>query len=452
MGRKVSAPRPCDAEHDARIDLLDRILDGGEDAVGELDIVGEVLPGVGARDFAVVLVHQLVEADVAAHDRALERRRNLFGGIDHDADQRRVRRLYAAGGDQFDQPLGKVEQLCDPVVGAPQIGRGQVDALGEVVEFVNHHVAMGEVGGGRLRHPVDLAADRRKAVLDANDDALDLLGAFAGVLGPQRGVAALADQAADLSVEIAHGVADGVCGLAGGLRKALDLARDHRETAAGGAGAGGLDGRVQRQEIGLLRDRLDRAGYLGDLRERGTDRAETVFDASHRCDQFGDVLDRGFHRCARLGDFIDGGGRGRLHRLRRARDVAVGGNHGLGGSLQMPEPVGLGGDAARDLLQVSGHVRKLDPEAADPVRQLIDQTLAVGGGGCRAFHLDGLHKRHHCIPLSLREFEDGSDLLKARVSQSLYAVRKPPQWRPLTRIGTSISRIMTVLPLPMSRA
>ena len=35
---------------------------------------------------------------------------------------------------------------------------------------------------------------------------------------------------------------------------------------------------------------------------------------------------------------------------------------------------------------------------------------------------------------------------------SLYAVRKPPQWRPLTRIGTSISRIITVLPLPMSRA
>ena len=36
--------------------------------------------------------------------------------------------------------------------------------------------------------------------------------------------------------------------------------------------------------------------------------------------------------------------------------------------------------------------------------------------------------------------------------QSLYAVLNPPQWRPLTRIGTSISRIMMVLPLPMSRA
>ncbi|MFL6813893.1 MAG: IS30 family transposase [Bradyrhizobium sp.] len=36
--------------------------------------------------------------------------------------------------------------------------------------------------------------------------------------------------------------------------------------------------------------------------------------------------------------------------------------------------------------------------------------------------------------------------------QSLYAVRNPPQCRPLIRIGTSISRIMMVLPLPMSRA
>jgi hypothetical protein len=32
--------------------------------------------------------------------------------------------------------------------------------------------------------------------------------------------------------------------------------------------------------------------------------------------------------------------------------------------------------------------------------------------------------------------------------QSLYAVLKPPQWRPLTRTGTSISRIITILPLP----
>ncbi len=281
-----------------------------------------------------------------------------------------------------------------------QVGRGQIDALGEVVEFVDHHVAMREVGGGRLRHPVDLAADRGKAVLHADDDALDLLGAFAGVLGPQRGVAALADQAADLAVEIANGIADQMRGLARRFGKALHLAGDHRETTAGGAGAGGLDGRVQRQQVGLLGDRLDRAGHLGDLRERGADRAEALLDASDRLDQFGDVLDRGFDRGARLGDLIDRGGRGRLHRLRSAGDVVIGGNHGLGGSLQMSEPIGLVGDAARDLLQVSGHVGQLDAEAADPVRQLIDQALAVRGDGRSAFRFDGLHDRHHCIPFA----------------------------------------------------
>ena len=311
---------------------------------------------------------------------------------------------------------------------------------------------MGEIGGGRLRDAVDLAADRGKTVLHADDDALNLLGAFAGVLGPQRGVAALADQAADLAVEIANGIADQMRGLARRLGEALHLARDHREASAGGAGAGGLDGRVQRQQIGLLRDRLDRSGDLGDLRERGSDRAETVFDAADGLDQFGDMLDRGLHHGARLGDFTDGRGRGGLHRLRRAGDIVVGGNHGLGGLLQMPEPLGLVGDAAGDFLQISGDVGEFDPEAADPVRKLIDQTFAVRGDGCGTFQLDGLRNRHRCIPLAERIRKRFKSRGALGMSQSLYAVRKPPQCRPLTRIGTSISRIMMVLPLPMSRA
>jgi hypothetical protein len=38
----------------------------------------------------------------------------------------------------------------------------------------------------------------------------------------------------------------------------------------------------------------------------------------------------------------------------------------------MPEPLGLGGDPAGDFLQIPGDVREFNPEAADPVRQLID--------------------------------------------------------------------------------
>src|SRR5207237_4784734 len=123
---------------------------------------------------------------------------------------------------------------------------------------------------------------------------------------------------------------------------------------------------------------------------------------------------------------------GRLHRLRGVGDAVIGRYHRLGGFLQLSEPVGLAGNAARDLLQITGDVGELDAEAADPVGELIDQPFAGRRrrrGGIRFGGGSGRHRGH-----------------------SLYAVRKAPQWRPLTRIGTSISRIMTVLPLPMSRA
>ena len=91
---------------------------------------------------------------------------------------------------------------------------------------------MGEIGGRGLGDAVDLLADGGEAVLHAGDDALDLRGAFAGVLGAQRGVAALADQAADLAVEIAHGIADLLRRLARRLGEALHLAGDHGKAAA----------------------------------------------------------------------------------------------------------------------------------------------------------------------------------------------------------------------------
>ena len=43
----------------------------------------------------------------------------------------------------------------------------------------------------------------------------------------------------------------------------------------------------------------------------------------------------------------------------------------------MPEPVGLTGYAAGDFLQIAGHVRELNPKAADPVRKLVDQAFAI---------------------------------------------------------------------------
>ena len=40
----------------------------------------------------------------------------------------------------------------------------------------------------------------------------------------------------------------------------------------------------------------------------------------------------------------------------KAGDAVIGGDHGLGGFLQVAEPVGLTGDAARDFLQITGNV------------------------------------------------------------------------------------------------
>src|SRR6185312_13788238 len=121
-------------------------------------------------------------------------------------------------------------------------------------------------GGRGARDAVDLLADPGEALLHAGDDVLDLRSAFAGILGAQRSLATLADQVAELAVEPANGVADLLRRLPRRFRQILHLARVHREAAAGIARARGLDGRVERQKVGLLGDRLDRAGDLGDLR------------------------------------------------------------------------------------------------------------------------------------------------------------------------------------------
>jgi len=162
--------------------------------------------------------------------------------------------------------------------------------------------------------------------------------AFAGILGPKRGFAALADQAVDLAIEAANGVADQMGRLPGRFGEVLDLAGDHRKATSSGAGARRLDGGVQRQQIGLPCDRLDRSGYFGDFGERAADRTQAMLDTADRFDQLGDMLDRGLDHSARLGDFSDGSRGGGLHRLRRAGDAVIGGDHRFGGFLQMTEP------------------------------------------------------------------------------------------------------------------
>ena len=74
----------------------------------------------------------------------------------------------------------------------------------------------------------------------------------------------------------------------------------------------------------------------------------------------------------------------------------------------MSEPLGLVGDAAGDFLQIAGDVGELDPEAADPVRKLIDQAFAVRGDGGGCSSLMGCATDITAF-LLLSEFESGSD-------------------------------------------
>ena len=105
---------------------------------------------------------------------------------------------------------------------------------------------------------------------------------------------------------------DLVGGLGGPARQQLDLAGDDAEAAPGLAGAGGLDRRVEREQIRLRRDIADQPDHPG--------------DAARRLREIGDI-DAGAGRVAR----------------RRP-------DHGIG----LPDPPGDIGDRLRQLLRGGG--------------------------------------------------------------------------------------------------
>src|SRR5690606_37771012 len=141
---------------------------------------------------------------------------------------------------------------------------------GDVVHLGDRGIDLFDAGGLLAAGRADLAHDVGDAV-DAVDDVLHrgpgargLLVALGGRF--HRGV----DEALDLF---------------GGARRALgqrpDFGSHHGEAAALFAGAGGLDGGVQRQNVGLEGDAVDHADDVGDLLGLGVDLA-------HGGDQFGD--------------------------------------------------------------------------------------------------------------------------------------------------------------------
>ncbi len=188
---------------------------------------------------------------------------------------------------------------------------------------------------------------------------------------------------ADLAVEAAHGVADLLRGLAGRFGEVLHFARDHGEAAAGDAGARRLDGRVERQQIGLLArsPRSSRRPWQPAPVRVPTEpsRASMRPTASTSSAIW---LDRGVDRGARLRDLAGGRGRGRLNRLRCVGDVVVGRDHRLGGLLQVVEPLRLARDAAGDFLRrCRATSASSTPRPPIAVGKLIDEPLGQGPAG-----------------------------------------------------------------------
>src|SRR3989442_2868326 len=131
-----------------------------------------------------------------------------------------------------------------------------------------------------LGHACALLAARVADFADDVRHALDRLHDLAHRL------ARLVDQAAALLDALDAG-ADQRLDLPGGLGRALrecaHLGSHHREAAAGFAGTRGLDGRIERQDVGLEGDAVDHADDLGDV-------ARAVVDAAHRADHVVDEV------------------------------------------------------------------------------------------------------------------------------------------------------------------
>ncbi|MCY1400019.1 hypothetical protein D9M71_150920 [compost metagenome] len=330
VGRHIAVRRAGDGEHHALVTSQQRLLNGRQDLVGEAVEAAAELLRLGTGNRLVVAIEQVAQADPAALDRRLELPGDLPGAL--------------------------ASQVVDALVIVVQGHRGQLlaDRLGQLLQL--HRLAFQATGllvAGRqvaahLAHRFEQAAELAAIVVRAGGDFADLLfhadrqggdavQMLTGTLDLGHAGDQLGGQAADLLDHLAGlalDLADHLANLGGRRRgapgQAAHLAGHHGETAAVLAGAGGLDRRVERQQVGLAGDRLDHPGdpldlraapvQLLDQRTAGAGLLTQLLHAADGVDQHAPAsiaalprLDGGFHRLAT-----------------ERRSLCLGGDHHLG--------------------------------------------------------------------------------------------------------------------------
>ncbi|MCY1353811.1 hypothetical protein D9M69_401650 [compost metagenome] len=178
-------------------------------------------------------------------------------------------------------------------------------------------------------------------------------------------------------------LADQFLDLAGGtlhpLGQAAHLVGHHRETTAGLAGAGGLDGGVERQQVGLLGHRADHIQHIADLRAVLMQAGHHLGRSLHPGGQPLDLGDGVLHHLVAPAGLLAGELRGASglpgvagHLLHRVGHLLHGGGDLDGFGLLLLDPgAGLFGDGGQRL----GRAADLAHPAADTADQLAQAVL-----------------------------------------------------------------------------
>ena len=264
------------------------------------------------------------------------------------------------------------------------------DLAGGLGDFAGGSGLLGGGGGDE----VDLVLD----LLGGLDDRLEAVAGAGGLshAGFDGGAAFLHDfeSLAGLFLNAADGAGDLFGGALGALGQAANLAGDDGKSAAMLAGAGGLDGRVQGQQVGLLADLLNHVDDLADL----------LGAMGQRSHLFGDGAGGG-------GDFFHGGGGGLHH---RAALIGGFGRFAAGGGGALGVVADLA-DGRGHLLRRGGNLVGLAGLGVGVAGALHGAGADFGGGRGERFRAlsDGFEHGAHGVDAGVEGHPEAADLVGA---------------------------------------